>query len=236
MRDILNNNKKEIIIISIIVIITLMIFIIQKATSNQNIQNNKLLKNEDYIIEKEIIKEKENVIYRLPYINLNNKKIEKINNSIFEKYYLTKETKDSIFDYKYTQIDDFISIIIMISTCENGDSCKSEYISYNLDLKNNKVLNNKEVLEQYNLDLNVIESTIKNKLNEYYNYELSNRYIDNSITFEKYLSEREIENFEDVSLYVDENNKIKIYKTYTLSSGINLEEEFIDDPFMFEIN
>ncbi|MBQ7141394.1 MAG: hypothetical protein IJO32_07840 [Bacilli bacterium] len=234
MKSLIKNYKKEFIIMGILIGLILIIFLFQIFQSKET--TNKILENHDYIIEKESLKEENIITHRLPYINLNNKAAELINKEIISKYYLLKETENSIFDYTYTKTDDIISLLITSSICEYGDSCKAEYISYNFDIKNNKLLNNEDLLNMYNYDLDIIEKTIKNKLNEYYNHELTNKYIDKNMSFEQYLSDRNIDDYNDVNIYINKDNKIIIYKTYTLSSGISIDEEFISNPFEFEIN
>ena len=144
----------------------------------------------------------------LPYINIKNKKISKLNNSIKND----KKVKSS--SYLYSINGDLLSILFT----KNYENNK-EYETYNINLGNTKVISGMDVLKYINADISNIQkittSTISYELSKYKNdsdkYQLyynktieafSNEIINN--TLKVYIgSNKEIIIF--VTIYTDEN-------------------------------
>jgi len=225
--------KKEFTIIIVILIAIILIYIISFFTSSKD--ENKIFNHEDYIIEKEKFDD-ENGKYVLPYINIENKKVKEINKKIIEDYYKVKLTNNGTFDYLYTKKDKFISLLTISSFFTDGDSSQMEYNSYNIDVENNKVLSNEDVLKIYNYDIEYVKEIIKNKMYSYYQFEIDNNYIEKLYTFEDYLTDRDLTIDDNFNIYIDEDNKLKVYKTFNLSYAMTFDEYFLSNPYEFEIN
>lgn len=127
-----------------------------------------------YINEKEKIKTFDDNYLILPSININNdnENIINVNNKILEKfnYYKEQYNKDNIkymSNYTYNIDLDKNIMSLLIQFCgDNKDSLYTcEFIIYNIDINNNKVLSNLELLDIYDLKLdNMSDESINHYL------------------------------------------------------------------------
>lgn len=116
-----------------------------------------------YIKELERIKTFEDNYLILPSININNnnEEIININKKILEKfnYYKDQYNKDNIlymssYTYNVDLNKNILSLVIHFCGNNKDKIYTCEFVIYNIDIKNNKVLSNKELLEIYDVDLN----------------------------------------------------------------------------------
>lgn len=132
--------KKIIILLVVLITATIALFLLK----NYMDKDNKILNAKDYIIEKETEYSKDETKGLLPLINLKGNEIEKINNEILGLYYGIAYKEYDIFKYEYNLHDDILSLLITITIVDDSEYGKIEYHSYNINVKDNKVLNNNE--------------------------------------------------------------------------------------------
>lgn len=109
----------------------------------------------------------------IPYINIDNKKVEEYNKEIEDfvsktNSVLQSQNKNIIYTVEYVANvqDDILSLMIR-SNLKEGSSAQRVIIqTYNYDLRNNKEITLEEVLKIKNISLSEIQEKIKNEISE----------------------------------------------------------------------
>lgn len=162
----LGKQKKTLIVVLIVLsAITIILTIVNKGIESDN----KILKGEKYIIEKETECKDKGL---LPSINLKGKEIENINETIVEKYYSIAYKEYDTFHYEYSIYKNILSLHIMVTYTDDSEYGKMENLTYNIDVKTNKILSNDELLAKLNLNKNTINNKIEDRLKIWYNNDL----------------------------------------------------------------
>lgn len=213
----LKENKKTLIILGI-----LLIFVIFSSIFNQKTNSDKLDNNKDYIYTS-----RSNDNSKMPYINIKSEEITDANIEILTKYLEIDNKENSSMNYTYTEYSDIISLIISIIDNEGN----LEKLTYNIDKKSKKILSDEEIINEFNLENSKVKNIMEYYIREYYNYEISQKYIDKSCDFNCYITEYEIDVYNNYKFYIKDNN-LYIYKK------INTTQDFLYDennPFsLFE--
>lgn len=188
--------------------------------------------------EKSILKDKnKEMVYKddsysyleVPYININTKDGERLNNEIKEFVKDYKDTKDDTEDfmvsYKNFENDNVVSIIIKKTT---PSSSTNYYKSINIDSKTGKELTNSELLKTKKID----ESELSSKLFAVFeNQAKEDGLIDSYKTMHTY--EDEFTSIYDGTKNKIDNNKLEDYEMYLNSNGdlvVVVEVYFIAGP------
>lgn len=111
---------------------------------------------------------------RIPQINIDNEIIAKCNKEIQDVFtnktnsVLESENKNIIYTVEYVAtIQDDILFLMIRSNLKEGSSAQRVIIqTYNYDLKNNKQLTLKELLEKEGIEEQVVNAKIKNTINQ----------------------------------------------------------------------
>ena len=156
--------QKKILIITLVVLVTITIIltIVSKSTDSDN----KALKGQDYIIEKETEYENKG---HLPRINLQGEEIEKINDTIVEKYYSVAYAEYDTFNYEYSVYKDILSLHIIVTYNDDSEYGNMENLTYNINVKTNEILSNDKVVEKLGLNQKSINKKIEDRLENWYN-------------------------------------------------------------------
>ena len=130
-----------------------------------------------------------------------------------------------------------MSIAINISYDTTDDLTYLEYKTYNINTNTNTILKNQEILNLYHLTKKNVEDTVLSKLREYYNYEKRMGYIgkDSFQTYLNSLNYKEI-TIDNMNLFVDSQKNLYIFKDYTISEGMSIDENFPYITIKFKLN
>lgn len=108
----------------------------------------------------------------IPYINIDNEKIEQYNNEIEDfvsktNSILETQNKNTIYTVEYAaNVENDILSLMIRSNLKEGASAQRVIIqTYNYDLRNNKEITLEEVLKIENLNQSEIQEKIKNEIN-----------------------------------------------------------------------
>ena len=202
--------KNIIIIVVVIVILSIITFVLTKEKN----KNHKTLSEHNYIIEKETDITNNDLIGKLPIINLNSKDIQKINNEIMKEYYECAYGEDDVFYYEYSVYKDILSIMIRVTKADDTQYGTIEYHFYNINVKNEKQLNDEELLKYLKVSNDDLESAINKKLKSYYDKDDLNKDMsyDEYIKYIKYSSSNN-------NLVILKNN-LYVYTTFSLTRSL----------------
>lgn len=158
---------------------------------------------------------------KCPYININSKEINKINEEIIYKYYSVIENQYSTMNYEYSINNNVLSLIIKIINKDSKDDYeKKEYISYSINIKEKQLISNNDLLEKYNLSQIEINNLVYNELKNAYEIESNEMYIEpQECDFNCYLKIHEVDDLETkLVYYIDKNNKMVVYLNHELET------------------
>ena len=163
--EIIEENKKEILIALGIIGLVIIFLVIRGCTKKDNtIHTIKSFKDSE-----------------LPYINLKIDGVNIINNRLQDDYYNIKNRDNgSTMKYEYSKNGDILSLLVIETYEEFEEDDKPalvDYITYNIDLKNKKILTDDDIYTKYNINKTTVENTISNALSEQFNKDLNNGFI-----------------------------------------------------------
>lgn len=244
MKEIIKENKTIIAVIFILLILTIILAIYNshnKTKLNSNITINSYIsklqstniKLNDYPCDIENVLKYNNI----PYFNYNTGDFKKINDEILELFFLRTCYQNGVIDYEATLNDNILSVALNISHDTDDDLAYLEYKTYNIDTSNNTRINNKTLLNKYHLTINSVEDIIFDRFREYYNYEKSKNYINNE-SFNEYLNLLDYKpiTLDNMNLFINSQNELILYKDYTLSEGMSIDENFPNLTIKFKLS
>ncbi len=170
----------------------------------------------------------------VPSVNIK-KLSNEINNEInsFVKDYLNKEFNN--ISYQYQINGNVLSLLITIEDYEIEGSTDIKFLSYNIDLKKLKRLNDDELLSMFDMNKEDVIKVMDDKFKTFYEDEKYSSFIDKNMSYDKYLELREISNFNDVLYFYIDNSKLNIYVDYNQSSPMGPKNYFADIGYKFEV-
>ena len=241
MKEYIIENKKTIIIIGIFLVVLIILSIVVKLLGNTNqlliTAYVSRLEKEDITLEINDCDLDYVLKYNnIPYFNLNTEVFNELNEEIFETFLLRTCYQDGEIDYEASLNDNILSVALNISYETDDDLAYLEYKTYNINIDENTRMNNQDILNRYNLTLEDVTSRVLSHLRTYYDYEVEKGYI-TDFSFNEYLT---ILNYtpitiNNMNLYIDSNNDLYIYKDYTLSTGMSIDEDFPDITIKFKL-
>lgn len=241
MKEYIIENKKTITIISVFILFIIILSIIVNllGKSNKvlvNIYVSKLKSSDITLTNTDCDFNSVLKYNNIPYFNLNNEVFNELNQEIMENFLLRTCYQDGIIDYTASLNNNILSVAMQISYETDDDLAYLEYKTYNIDINNNKKLTNEEILKIYNLTLQDVTNAVTGKLMEYYEYEKSKHYFEN-MTFNEYLNILDYKpiTMNNMNLFVDSKNNLYIYKDYTLSEGMSIDEDFPNITVKFKL-
>ncbi|MCI5701496.1 MAG: hypothetical protein MR266_01795 [Erysipelotrichaceae bacterium] len=174
---------------------------------------------------------------KIPYFKVANNLYNSINDEILENSLLRSCYQNGYIDYDVSLNSNILSLILYISYETIDDLANIEYKTYNIDIKNNVMINNQELLNKYNLTIDEVNNKVLNYLQEYYNYEKENNLVDSDTTFNDYLNilDYKTTTFNNLVLYIDSKNHLYIYKEYELSEGMRRVDYFKNLTNLFKL-
>ena len=205
-----SGKKKLIILLIVLIAVTIVLVVLNKKMDT----NNKVLGAQDYVIEKETEYSKDESKGPLPVINLKGKEIEKINNEILGIYYSIAYKEYDVFKYEFNLHNNILSLLITVTLVDDTESGTIKYYSYNINVKDNKRLSNKEVVKELKLDSNIIDEKLEFRIKKYYSLDVLNK----TMSYEEY---KELINYkkEEAKIYI-KDKKLYAYIALGLTQGL----------------
>lgn len=226
----IKDKRIMILILVFIIIIITSIYLVNRKNYNYT----KLLDNKEL----NIVYDKVNTTKdKVPFININNKVINDINediNSVYENYLIFSPDG---FTYNYSVSDNILSIIITAHLIHpESTHYDIMYKSYNIDLEKMKLLTNEEILKKYNITEEKMEFYLYNKFLNYYNDLIEKKYFsEKQCDFETFLENKNIDNILDDNNYFINNNHLELYKYFNIFTDYKEEDYFNEESFHFII-
>ncbi len=158
--------------------------------------------------------------------DVNSENVDYIDNFLINLESNLKEKNIDFVSEKAKNKDIYSILVVMEDSDEDIKS--NNYLSYNINIKTKKVMNNEEVANSFGYSLDDIFKAINKRLEDLYQDEIKEGFVEkNECDFECYKSYyRGIENIEDIySLYV-KDNKLYIYVSIKVISAASDEDYF----------
>ena len=144
----LQDQKTTLIIVVAIAIVAMLAY----SFHDNNVKNYNYIKESwfDDLIYTSYYDDRNEYVKEVPYINIRGEQITEINNQI--EVFSTKYTNlnRAIITYDYSITGQILSVIVKAINYETNYASEAEFISYNINLKNQQVYTNQDVLDLYN--------------------------------------------------------------------------------------
>lgn len=226
----IKENKKKLLIILLIAIVLAFVYI--------NINNQRKVKiylSESYVYTKESNSSDIGSGSSLPYINIKGGEVSEINSNLVKKYYEITAIDKEVMKYEYFVNKNILSLIVKIYNKESVDSLPSEVIFYNIDIATGEIINDNELLSIFSISKDEVLEIIKNDLKDYYDYEISKKYIDSKCDFDCYLNDtRSLPLLDNCNYYV-KDNYLMVYKRIMVDRDFFYDENSGYELFNFEL-
>ncbi len=208
-------------------------------------EKEEIVYNKKYNYELDFEGVKFNINSIMPIININNEKIDLINEEI-KNYYENTKLNEEMYELNYDKyINDNILSIIVKKVEKRSDNIKniSNVLVYNIDLNNGEILSNRELINKKGTTLDKIclelINTVSKDLKTNYNFDIADKsfLIDNKKTAEDYIKEQiyiEKDNNlgKSMKIYYNDKGKICIYFYVPI---LNINEKFTYNSFIINI-
>lgn len=252
LEDNVDKNKKAktdyslvfmIFFILVAVICIVVYFVINHSSTNSNKYIEKVDEDKAYVYTSKKIEntnnESDEVSYdKIPSINLEGQKYTQINNEIMNKYNEVIKDKVHIYDYNYNQSENILSLVVKYSYYSKDSQYPITYFdTYNIDLKNDKVLSDEEIVDLFNITKEQVNTYLKSKFVNYYNELIQYEYFKKSeCNYQCFLNNRGIttDYTKDVHYYV-EDGRLTLFKFYHRDSKYDEAQYFQDTTYQFLI-
>lgn len=227
--NIIKTHKKKFYIIGAILILIIVFLLVNFFKNKSNI--NKTISNKDYVF----TQVEKSATQKLPYINVDGEQIEKINDKLYEDFYMTTSDEKNKYDYKYYLDDNLLYIFIEIEEYKNNIK-NPRYISYYIDIDKGTLYSLDDVLEIHDMDMNRLTTIINNELNSSYVEETELGYVEEGFCdFECYKDIHDINPLNKrIALFYD-GNKLTAYLNYTVETIYYVDTNPTIFPHIFEL-
>lgn len=226
----IRENKKKLLILLIVIIV---LFIISFIINNNS--NNKIYVSESYVYTKESYEHSNELISKLPYINIKGNSISEINTELINKYYEVIAIDDMFMDYVFYKNNDIISVVVEIRYLSSPNAYPSDVIVYNIDIESGKVLTDEEVIDFFDISFEDVSDAIYDEIREYYDYENKKGYFITECDFDCYLSKiKAFPILDNCKYYIKDKNLI-VYKNLQLGNEFYYDVNSGFDLFRFKI-
>lgn len=216
------------VVVFIIILLTYGIYLL----SNKN-DTKSLLINKSYNIIYTSYEDKVNE-KQVPAVNI--KGISKeINTNInnFVSPYIDKKTNRI---YYLNEINgNILSLLIVIENYEKEGPADYKYLSYNINLKELKVLSNQDIYKLFGISDEYLLRMFYDKFKIYYEDSINKGIVKANISYDNYLKSHEITNFINESYYYISNSKLHVYLDYNEWTSDETENYYVSIGHDFEI-
>ena len=190
-----------------------------------------------YTIKKDINQTADGITNEIPTININNSKIETINNKILTNYNNVSSLPDEYeYGYEYSVNDKkhILSLIVKYSYIpEKVNKMVTYFDTYNIDLLTGDIISDDDLLKRYDIKKDKLSEFIGAKFENYYREIVKKKYYTKEeCDYACFLKNRGLTDdyLKGVSLYVKDNSLV-MYKFYFMVSKYHEEEYFADTSY-----
>ncbi len=207
-------------------------FYYYNSSSNTSYRNIK--ENNNLIVYTRYSKTYKDILTEVPYINLKTSIIGDLNNEIatFSNYYLNND--ENVINYDYGISGDILSIVIQVN-CYDNHLPVVLFKTYNINLKEKKLLNDADILDLYKINIDFVSEKIQKKFEYFFKDEREKKIFDEECDYSCYLNMRDIDNYTDKIHYYIDNAKLYVFKEFNIYSIYNEEKYFKNKDFKIEI-
>lgn len=223
------NKKKMLLILFIIAVLSIVSLVIN------NQRKTKIYLSEEYVYTKESYTHDDNLISKLPYINVKGENINVINNKLISKYYEIITVDQQFMSYVYYTNDNILSLIVKIYSKSSPESYPNEVFIYNVDLNSGTVIDDNQLLKKFNLSNEELSEIIRNDIKDYYDYEIKKGYTASDCNFDCYLNGTNSLPILDNCYYYVKDNYLFVYKSISLNNDFFYDASSGFDLFNFKI-
>ena len=227
--NIIKTHKKKFYIIGAILVLIIVFLLVNFFKNKSNI--NKTISNKDYVF----TQVEKSTTQKLPYINVDGEQIEKINDKLYEDFYMTTSDEKNKYNYNYYLDDNLLYIFIEIEEYKNNIK-NPRYISYYIDIDKGTLYSLDDVLKIHDMDMNRLTTIINNELNSSYVEETELGYVEEGFCdFECYKDIHDINPLNKrIALFYD-GNKLTAYLNYTVETIYYVDTNPTIFPHIFEL-
>ena len=235
MKKILKNKKIAIPLIGIITffLVTFNIyFYINRSTLNTDYYSIK--ENNSLIVYPRYTRTYKDITTIVPYINLKKDIIGNLNEEILtlSNSYLSNINNVITYDYKIS--GDILSVVLQIN-CYDQALPQVIFRTYNINLKEKKILDENAILDLYGIDKSFVANKIKERFEYFFKDEREKKIFDEECDYKCFLYMRRIENYTDNIYYYIDSAKLYVYKEFNTYSIYNEEKYYKNTDFKIEI-
>lgn len=235
------NKGKHLTIILIMLLVLIILGLLIYYFSYNEVYISKIDNSKDYIY---TVSTKENIYQegkydKIPKININNNKIQKINDAIINNYNDVSKKVEYDYYYKYSKSKNILSLLVAYAyyQSETDNEPVRNFETINIDLKTGNILNDDEILKMYHLTKNQVNDYLGVKFLNFYNGLVKNKYFKKKdCSYECFLKNRRISDnyLNGVNFYI-ENNSLIAYKFFYTVSSYNEQYYFNTNDYEFII-
>lgn len=234
-----SNNKNKIVLIFVFCVIILCVlyfifFYYQK--NNFGVEKIDTSKNYIYTVKKVENAFQEDSYDLVPKINLKGEKYSSINEQIMDNYLTVSNNSDYDYSYEYSKSDNILSLKITYAYFKDNSIYPIRYFkTFNIDLKNGKILSDEEILKMYGISKEKLNVFLEAKFRSYYKDLIKYKYYtEDECDYDCFLKLRGISSdyLDGISFYI-EKGSLNLFKYYYTFSEYEEEQYFTDTTYKF---
>lgn len=202
--------------------------------ANVNTDYNSIKESNKKIVYTRYSKKYENIETIVPYINLKTDIIGDLNNQIAElaNNYLVNDNNVITYDYRIS--GDILSVVIQIN-CYNEQLPKVYFETYNINLKEKRILEDREILNLFGVDETYVSSAIENKFKEFFRDEREKGIFDEECDYNCFLYMRGFNKYTDNIHYYVDDAKLYVYKEFNVYSIYDEDKYYENEDFKIAV-
>ncbi|MBO5414681.1 MAG: hypothetical protein J6A17_03530 [Bacilli bacterium] len=246
-----NNNKKKnnkqnsnlliLIVCGLIAVVCFGSYFIMNHINKEVVYVEKKDSSKEYVytIKKEENTFDEGTYYEVPSINLNGEQIDKINESILNKYDEVSKNSEYDYSYEFNKSDNILAVKVTYAYYPNKNARYPirYFDTYNIDLVDGKVLTDEEILDLYDVSSKEVNLFLKSKFKKYYTDLVNNKfYTERQCNYKCFLKNRGIsDNYVNSTSYYIDKGSLTAFKYFYIYSDYEEEKYFKNTNYQFII-
>ena len=185
-----------------------------------------------YTVEKHENPYQEDVSDKIPTINLVGSKFDRINKAIKDNYDKVSQLDEYDYGYEFSKSRNILALKITYAyyPSKEANHQRRYFETFNIDLRNGKILSNADILKKFNLSEKQVNSFMEAKFKAFYKDLVAGKfYTEKECNYECFLENRGItSNYLNNASYYIENGDLTLFKYYFMYSDY-LEEQYLEN-------
>ena len=144
------------------------------------------------------------------------------------------KNNNNVITYDYKISGDILSVVLQIN-CYDQALPQVIFKTYNINLKEKKILDENAILDLYGIDKSFVANKIKERFEYFFKDEREKKIFDEECDYKCFLYMRRIENYTDNIYYYIDSAKLYVYKEFNTYSIYNEEKYYKNTDFKIEI-